>query len=58
MSFPIKQLAMFCDVTACRPRWSVSARPHGRSSFRTHLALLAGTDFFTALLTLRGLVTY
>src|SRR5215469_15645697 len=31
-----------------------------RSSFiRTHLALLAGTDFFTAeVLTLRGLVTY
>jgi putative transposase len=25
---------------------------------RTHLALLAGTDFFTAVLTLRGLVTY
>jgi putative transposase len=28
-------------------------------SIRTHLALLAGTDFFTAeVLTLRGLVTY
>jgi putative transposase len=45
--------------TACHPRRSASARPRGRSSFEPTLALLAGTDFFTAeVLTLRGLVTY
>src|SRR6516165_7435893 len=50
---------MFCDGTASHPRRSASARPRGRSSFEPHLALLAGTDFFTAeVLTLRGLVTY
>ena len=39
---------MSCTVTLCRPRQSA-----------THLALLAGTDFFTVeVLTLRGLVTY
>ena len=50
---------MFCNAMLCRPRRSASARPRGRSFIRTHLALLAGTDFFTAeVLTLRGLVTY
>jgi putative transposase len=49
---------MFCDGTACHRRRSASARPRGRF-IRTHLALLAGTEFFTAeVLTLRGLVTY
>jgi hypothetical protein len=43
----------------CRRHRSASARRHGRPFIRTHLALLAGTDFFTAeVLTLRGLVTY
>jgi hypothetical protein len=57
--FPIKQSAMFCGATVCRQRRSASARPRGRPLFRTHLALLAGTDFFSAeVLTLRGLVTY
>jgi hypothetical protein len=47
---------MFCDARLCRRRRSASARPRGR---RTHLALLAGTDFFTTeVLTLRGLATY
>src|SRR3981189_2781358 len=45
---------MFCSAMACRKRttsWT--------AFIRTHLALLAGTDFFTAeVLTLRGLVTY
>src|SRR5437879_12607993 len=59
MRFPIKRLAMFCNATLCRRRPSASARPPGRRFIRTHLALLAGTDFFTAeVLTLRGLVTY
>jgi hypothetical protein len=57
--FPIKRLAMSCNATACRRRRSANARPHGSGFIRTHLALLAGTDFFTAeVLTLRGLVTY
>ena len=57
--FPIKRLAMSCDATVCRRRRSASARPHGPAFIRTHVALLAGTDFFTAeVLTLRGLVTY
>jgi putative transposase len=48
---------MFCDGTPCDPRRSASARPRGRF-IGTHLALLAGTDFFTAEgLTLRDLVT-
>ena len=40
------------------PRAQAHRRP-GRHSFEIHLALLAGTDFFTVeVLTLRGLVTY
>ena len=55
----IKRLAMFCGAAACRRRRNAGARLHGRPSFGPHLALLAGTDFFTAeVLTLRGLVTY
>ena len=54
---PTKRWEMFCDATAYRARGSASARPHGRPSL--DLALLAGTDFFTAeVLTLRGLATY
>ena len=59
MRFPIKRLVMSCGVTACLRHRSANARPHGRPSSGRHLALLAGTDFFTAeVLTLRGLVTY
>jgi len=58
MRFPRKRSAMSCDDMLCRPRRSASARPHGRP-FRTHLALLGASDFFTAgVLTVRGLVTY
>jgi putative transposase len=43
---------MSCSATICR-------RPRSASAIRTHLALLAGTDFFTAeVRTLRGLMTY
>ena len=56
--FPIRQSAMYCGVAVCRRRRNASARSRGRTSF-DHMALLAGTDFFTAeVLTLRGLVTY
>ena len=55
--FPINQLAMSCGATVCcqhRRRSTTWA-----AFIRTHVALLAGTDFFTAeVLTLRGLVTY
>ena len=50
---------MFCAVTACRPHRRASTRRPGRQFIRVHLAVLAGTDFFTVeVLTLRGLVTY
>jgi putative transposase len=50
---------MSCNATVCRRHLSASERPLGPAFIRTHLALLAGTDFFTAeVLTLRGLVTY
>ena len=49
---------MFCDVTVCAGT-GAQAHEHVAVFIRTHLALLAGTDFFTAeVLTLRGLVTY
>ena len=54
-----RQSAMSCNAMVCRPHRSASARPAWAAFIRTHLALLAGTDFFTAeVLTLRGLVTY
>jgi putative transposase len=57
--YAIRRSAMSCSATVCRRRRSASARPPGRRSFAIHLALLAGTDFFTAeVLTLRGLMTY
>ena len=50
--------AMSSGATVCRPHRSASAQLPDRFH-STHLALLAGTDFFTAeVLTLRGLVTY
>jgi putative transposase len=59
MKFLIKLWEMFCDVTLCRRHRSASAQPRWPAFIRTHLALLAGTDFFTAeVLTLRGLATY
>src|ERR1700688_5023289 len=59
MWFPIKRLAISCPATGCR-RAPARKRTTTWSVFiRSHLALLAGTDFFTAeVLTLRGLVTY
>src|SRR6202790_4109183 len=55
----IKRSAMFCAVTACRPHRRASTRRPGAAFIRVHLAVLAGTDFFTVeVLTLRGLVTY
>jgi hypothetical protein len=48
---PIKRSAMFCAATVYRRRRSASGQ--------AHLAVLAGTDYFTVeVLTLRGLVTY
>jgi putative transposase len=59
MRFLIKRSEMFCVVTLCRRHRGASARPLGPAFIRTHLALLAGTDFFTVeVLTLRGLATY
>jgi hypothetical protein len=49
---------MSCSATVCRlpQRKRTTSWP---AFIRTHLALLAGTDFFTAeVLTLRGLITY
>src|SRR5258708_1032484 len=57
--FPIKRSVMFWGAKVCRRSRNASARLRGPPSFGPHLALLAGTDFFTAeVLTLRGLVTY
>ena len=59
LRFPIKPLAMCSSVTVYCPHPSVSIRQRWATFIRTHLALLAGMDFFTAeVLTLRGLVTY
>jgi hypothetical protein len=55
----IKRSAMFCAVTVYRRRRGASRRRPGQNSFRGHLAVLAGTAFFTVeVLTLRGFVTY
>ena len=57
--FAIRRSAMSCNATVCRQRRSAGAPTTWPAFIRTHLALLAGTDFFTAeVLTLRGLVTY
>ncbi len=57
--FPIKRLAMSCSVTAWPPAPERKRTTTWAAFIRTHQALLAGTDFFTAeVLTLRGLVTY
>jgi hypothetical protein len=54
------QLPSRSDIlSVSRVRRSASARQTWATFIRIHLALLAGTDFFTAeVLTLRGLVTY
>jgi putative transposase len=50
---------MFCGGTACHPRAGAQAHDPVVGLHSNPLALLAGTDFFTAeALTLRGLVTY
>src|SRR5664280_679340 len=55
----IKRSAMFCNATVYRPRRSAKHTTTWTTFIRAHLAVLAGTDFFTAeVLTLRGLVTY
>src|SRR6266478_6248191 len=55
----IKRLAMSCGATVCQPAPQRRRTTTWAAFIRTHLALLAGTDFFTAeVLTLRGLVTY
>src|SRR5712675_429283 len=55
----IKRSAMFCAVTAFRSHRRASTRRPWAAFIRVHLAVLAGTDFFTVeVLTLRGLVTY
>jgi putative transposase len=59
MRFRTKRLAMFFVVTAYRLRRSASTRRPGRPSSGPHLAVLAGTDFFSVeVLTPHGLVTY
>ena len=50
---------MFCNAMLCHPRRRRKRTTTWPVFIRTHLALLAGTDFFTVeVLTLRGLVTY
>ena len=50
---------MFCGGMLCNPHPERKHTTSWAAFIRTHLALLAGTDFFTAeVLTLRGLVTY
>jgi hypothetical protein len=52
---PITRSAMFCAVTAPEHKRTTT----WAEFIRAHLAVLAGTDFFTVeVLTLRGLVTY
>ena len=55
----IRRSAMSCNATALPPAPERKRTTTWSAFIRTHLALLAGTDFFTAeVLTLRGLVTY
>jgi putative transposase len=50
---------MSCNTTLCLPAPERKRTTTWAAFIRIHLALLAGTDFFTAeVLTLRGLVTY
>ena len=59
MRSPIRRSAMSCNATALPPAPERKRTTTWPAFIRTHLALLAGTDFFTAeVLTLRGLVTY
>jgi hypothetical protein len=47
MRFLIKRWEMFCDVTLCRRAPERKHTTPWPVFIRTHLALLAGTDFFT-----------
>jgi putative transposase len=48
-----------CGATPCHPHPKRGHTTTWAAFIRTHLALLVGTDFFTAeVLTLRGLLTY
>ena len=55
----IRRSAIFCNATLFPPAPERKRATTWPAFIRTHLALLAGTDFFTAeVLTLRGLLTY
>src|SRR5450756_2116119 len=59
MRFPIKRVGNILHRHALPPAPERRHTTTWPAFIRTHLALLAGTDFFTAeVLTLRGLVTY
>ena len=57
--FPIKLWVIFSSARVSLPRRNESVETTWADFIRTHMSVLAGTDFFSVeVLTLRGLVTY